>query len=132
MYLKAAQEKPVLNKHRQINDIGILRFSESWKYCFSYNAGNIQESGWWVLPATYLCMSTDNAFFAWIQTIHFSLCSIPTYPSPSPYISFTDYTTLLFFVSSILSIRLDLVPWGEGIFSMWIQLLSEVYEELSG
>lgn len=142
-YLKVAQEETCAKQAYGKNDIGILGFSKTRTYflsltdvyfLLSYNAGH--RAGWG-LPATSLCMSTDDAFFV----IRWKLCNslfprhflrvnclsavFPQYaPSHISFITLIHCTVIVIFALSVYSTRL-LVPWGRKFslceFSWWMR-----------
>lgn len=138
---KLLKKKTILNKHMQINDTRILGVLQNWEYYillmdisfqFFYNAGNIQEYGWWVLPAISLCMRIDNVFFVIRLRLcnslfpwHFSVVNcLSTVPSSISLLThWSHYTVILGYLSTLLR---QWVPWAEGTFSEWIQLLNEI------
>lgn len=149
-YLKVAQEETCTKQACGKNDIGILGFSKTWKYflslmdtysLLSYNAGH--RAGWG-LPATSLCVSTDNAFFVIRLKFCNSLfpwhffrvnCLSAVFPQyPPSHISFIiliilHYNCNICFIYVLYQTADSL---REEIFSVWIQLVNEICKELSG
>lgn len=149
-YLKVAQEETCAKQAYGKNDIGILGFSKTRTYflsltdvyfLLSYNAGH--RAGWG-LPATSLCMSTDDAFFVIRWKLCNSLfprhflrvnCLSAVFPQYAPsHISFITLITLhcncnICFVCVLYQTAGSL---REEIFSVWIQLVNEICKELSG
>ena len=143
---KLLKKKTVLNKHMQINDTRILGVLQNWEYYillrdisfqFFYNAGNIQEYGWWVLPAISLCMRIDNVFFVIRLRLcnslfpwHFSVVNcLSTAPS-----SISLDPLIMLHCNSWLSINsIKTVSSLSGRNFLWMNSVAEWdYKELSG